>query len=202
METIGRDTIGIEGVMRFYQLPTDWTDEELRYWWEPETELGKDGLYHIIRSSRMGPEEKERRRILTASNLLTNSGITQLLNNIAVTGQGSMQAFFQILSLGNGAITGVARTDTAVAGDAFTTGARKVPASFTSVGFATTVTTNLGSGDAVGTLTNGGIYGFNPSGGTNATTTIGTGLLLSHILFSYTKGASPIAITYTLTISN
>lgn len=197
-----QDVIGIEGMLRLYHLPYDMSDEELRYWWEPETERGEDGLFHIVRPARMSREEKQSRFILQAKNLITNAGITQLLNNMSVTGQGNMQAFFQILSLGNGAVTGVTRIDTSVSGDGFTTGARKVPASFSSVGFATTVTTNLGSGDAVGTLTNGGIYGFNPSGAQNATTSSGTGLLLSHILFSYVKGASAIAVTYTLTISN
>lgn len=196
------DQIGIKGVIRLYTLPQDMTDEELRYWWEPETEIGPDGLFHIVRPARMSAEEKHSRLVLQASNLVTNAGMTQLLNNMSVSGQGNMQAFAQILSMGNGTISGVTRGDTAVLGDGFTTGARKVPASFSSVGFTTTITTNFGSGDAVGTITNAGLYGFKPSGSQNASTTTGTGQLNSHVLFSFTKGASAIAVAYSLSLTN
>ena len=196
------ENIDIEGRIRLMALPEDWTDEELRYWLEPETELGTDGLYHIVRPARMSEEEKRRRTVLEVKNLLTNLGVTQLLNNISVQGQGNMQAFAQIFSVGNGLIAGVLRSDTAVAGDGFGTNSRKVPASFSIVGFATTITMNYASGDAAGTWTNAGFYGFKVSGAQNATTTTATGQLNSHVLFPFSKGAAAYAVAYIFTISN
>lgn len=199
---ISEQPLDLHGRIRLYALPEDWTDEELRYWLEPETELGEDGLYHLVRKPRMSQEERERRTVLTAKNLIMNVGMTQLLNNMSVSGQGNMQAFAQIFSVGNGSISGVTRTDTSVAGDGFGTNARKVPASFSIVGFTTTITTNYASGDANGTWTNAGLYGFKVSGAQNATTTTATGQLNTHVLFNFVKGASAIAVAYSFSLSN
>lgn len=201
MEPI-RESIGITGHIKIIELDRDYTDEELRDLLDPVTELGPDGLYHIVRPAKMSEEEKARRTVLEADNLITNAGITQLLNNMAVSGQGNMQAFAQILAIGNGAISGVTRGDTSIAGDGFASGSRKVPASFTSVGFLTIVTTNFASGDAVGTWTNLGLVGFKPSGSQNATTTANTGQVNTHLLINFVKGASAYAVAYSLSVSN
>jgi hypothetical protein len=201
MEPI-KERLGIKGHIKIIELDHDMSDEELRYWLEPETELGPDGLYRIKRPARMSEEEKERRTVLRAENLITNSGMSQLLNNMAVTGQGNMQCFAQIFAVGNGAISGVTRGDTSIAGDGFATNSRKVPASFSSVGFLTIITSNFASGDAVGTWTNCGLVGFKPSGSQNATTTANTGQVNTHLLFNFVKGSSTYAVAYTLSVSN
>ncbi len=191
--------IGIHGLITIHEYPAEWTDEEFKYWWCPET----DATGQITRPARMSDAWKRQRIVVPPfENLITNAGIALLLSNMSVAGQGSMNPFFQILSVGNGATTGVTRADTGVNGDGFTTGARKAPASFSVTGFQTTVVTNYGSTDAVGTLTNVGIYGFKTSGSQAATTTTGTGQLMSHALFSYVKGSSAIAIDYILQIAN
>ena len=201
MEPI-KETLSITGHVALIELPHDMTDEELRYWLEPETEQGPDGLYRIVRPARMREEEQHRRTVLEVDNLITTAGMAQLLNNMSVAGQGMMQAFTQIFSVGYGTIQGVIRSDTSVAGDGFGTNSRKAPTTFSIVGFTTTIMTNFASGDAAGTWTNAGFYGFKPSGAQNATTTAGTGQLNTHLLFNFVKGASAIAVAYTMTIGN
>jgi hypothetical protein len=198
-----KETIGIKGRLSIIELPHDMSDEELRYWLEPETELDPEtGLYRIKRPARMSAGEQRSRTVLEANNLITNAGMTQLLNNMSVTGQGTMQTFAQIFSVGNGLITGVARTDTSVVGDGFASGSRKVPASFSIVGFTTTIISNFASGDAVSVWTNAGFYGFKVSGAQNATTTAGTGQLNTHVLFPFNKGAIAIGVAYSFSLTN
>ena len=203
------ESIGLEGRITVYAIP-EWTDAELRYFWLPETALGEDGLYHIVRPARISDAEKEQRTLLETKNLITQLGFQVLTNNIGAPSQNgatwSLDPFAQIFSVGNGAITYVLRQDTAVAGDGFATGSRKVPAAFSIVGLTTTITTNFGSGDAVGTITNCGFYGtqIEPFGtpNVNATTTAGSGWLMSHALLSLVKGSSAVAIAYSFTIAN
>lgn len=198
------DTLGIHGIITIHEIPGWWTDADFRYYWCPVT----DNTGHILIPSRMSEGEKRSRIVpladgrMSAENLITNVGITQILNNLSVAGQGNMQAFAQILSVGNGAISGVTRADSSVAGDGFGTNARKVPASFSINGFTTTITTNYASGDAAGTWTNIGLYGFKPSGAQNATTSSGTGQLNTHALFSFVKGAVAYAVNYVFLLSN
>lgn len=184
------DTIGIKGIITIHEIP-DWSDEELAERW-----------------ARMSAGEKRSRQVplndgrMQAENLITNVGITQLLNNISVAGQGNMQAFAQVLAVGNGTITGVMRTDTGVNGAAWTSGTRKIPASFSITGFSTTIVTNFASGDAVGTWTSIGLYGYNPTTGQNAQTATITGQLNTHALFAFTKGSSAYAVNYIFLLSN
>lgn len=193
------ENIGLHGIISVYEYPARWTDDEFRYWCCPTT----DSTGHIIQPARMS-DEWRRQRLVAAPfhNLITNTGIALLLTNMSVAGQGSMNPFFQILSAGNGALSGVTRTDTSVVGDGFATGARKAPTSFSTTGFSTTVVTNFASADANGTWTNIGIYGWNSSSHQAATTTTGTGALMTHAPFSYVKGAIAIAVDYLLTLSN
>lgn len=200
--------IGVKGILTLHQLPADWSDEELRYWWEPKTAWDEKRGWVIVRPARMSDERKAAMIVPLATgerykeNLITNLGIANILNNIGVASQGNQQPLAQILSVGNGAISGVARADTSVSGDGFTSGARKVPASNTTVGFTTTIVTNYGSGDGVGTWTNIGLYGFAVSGAANATTSSGTGALMTHALYSFVKGATAYAVNYVMLLSN
>lgn len=192
------ETVGLHGQIRIYTIP-EWSDEEFRYWWSPET----DQFGQIIRPARISDETKQSWQAHEpVDNLVTNTGLNLWLVNTSVLGQGNMFPFFQILSVGNGTITGVARTDTGVSGDAFTTGARKAPTAYAITGFTTIVQTNYASGDAVGTWTNIGVYGYSTAGSQNATTTINTGALMTHALYAFVKGASAYAVDYILSLSN
>lgn len=182
------DTIGIRGIITVHEIP-DWCDEEFAIRWAAMTEDEKRARQVQLADGRW-----------QAENLITNTGIALILKNLSVAGQGSMNPVTQILSVGNGALTGVTRSDTGVIGDGFGTNARKAPSSFAVTGFSTTITTNYASGDANGTWTNVGFYGW--SGSANATTTTGSGALQTHALFSYVKGASAVAVAYSFTLSN
>lgn len=200
------EAIRIESRICAYDIP-DWTDEELRYWWIEDTAPGPDGLYRVTRPARISDREKERRKIAEGTNLFTNVGLIQLVANMGAQSQGGMQTWGGILSLGNGAVPSLpTRQDTTVWGDGFTTGSRKVPAATTVSGLTGTLTCNFQSGDAVGTITNSGLYGFmfGLPGHLNspATTTPGSGQLNSHLLFSFVKGASAVAVAYSMTLSN
>lgn len=192
------DTIGIHGIITLHEIPSEWSDEDFKYWWCPVTT--PDG--EIVVPARISDEAKAQRIVKRAENLITNAGIALILTNLSVAGQGGMNPVTQILSVGNGAISGVTRADTAVAGDAFGTNARKAPSSFSRVGFQTTIVTNYATTDANGTWTNIGWYGFNTGSSQAATTTAGTGSLMTHALFSFTKGAVAYAVNYTFNLSN
>lgn len=182
------DTIGIKGIITVHEIP-EWCNEEFAARW-----------------GAMSEDEKRHRQLRLADgrwqaeNLITNTGINLILKNLSYSGQSQLQPVTQILSMGNGALSGVTRTDTSVAGDGFGTNSRKAPSSFGVTGFVTTITTNLASGDANGTWTNVGFYGW--SGSANATTTTGSGSLMTHALFPFVKGASAVAVAYTFTLSN
>src|SRR5215469_16580382 len=131
------------GIITIHKIPDEWTDEDFKHWWCPVT--APNG--QILQPARISNETKQAWIVpldngdLYAANLITNNGISQLLTNHGVQAQGSMQPFSQILSMGNGATTGVTRSDTGVVGDGFATGARKAPASHANTGFSVTVTT-------------------------------------------------------------
>lgn len=188
-----------QGIITLHNIPDEWSDDDFRYWWCPI--VAPNG--QIVQPARIRDEIKRAWLVpladgsLYAENLITNAGINQLLFNHGVQNQASMQPFSQILSVGNQAITGVTRLDTSVAGDGFTTGARKAPASHANTGFSVTVTTSFSATDAVGTWTNLGFYG-----GGSATTTTGTGTLESHALFTFTKGSTAYALNYVFLYSN
>jgi hypothetical protein len=193
------ESIGIHGIITLHKIPSEWSDEDFTYWWCPVTAPNGD----ILVPARISDETKRSWLVplddgkLEAENLITNAGISQLLTNLGVQTQASMQPLTQILSVGNGVVSGVTRADTAVQGDAFGTNARKAPASHANTGFSVTVTTSYASGDAAGTWTNIGFYG-----GGSATTTAATGTLETHALFSFTKGAVAYAVNYVFLLSN
>jgi hypothetical protein len=190
----------VQAYISLYAIPEEFAQDDalFEYWWMPETAIGEDGLSYIVRPARISEEAKAGRLVVPpVHNLITNAGITRMLLNQSVTAQGSMQPIAQILSVGNGTLSGVTRSDTAVIGDAFTTGARKAPASNNQVGFLTTIITNFASGDAVGTWSNMGWYG-----GGSATTSAGTGVLYSHALFGFSKGSTAYSVNYSWLLGN
>lgn len=187
------ERFGIHGIITLHKIPDEWTDADFKYYWCPVT----TPTGQILQPARISDDTK---RLWLAhepvENLITNNGISYLLTNTGVQSTGSMIVFSQILSAGNGSITGVSRTDTSVAGDGFATGARKAPASHANTGFSVTISTNYGSSDAVAQWTNIGFYG------NGATTTTGTGTLTTHALFTFNKQASAYAVDYVFVYAN
>lgn len=188
-----REQFGVHGLITIHKIPDEWSEADFRYWWCPIT--APNG--QILQPARIGDETK---RLWLAhepiENLITNTGISTLLTNTGVQSTASMIAFAQILSVGNGSITGVTRGDTSVAGDGFATNARKAPSSHANTGFSVTVTTQYASGDAVGSWSNLGFYG------NNATTTTGSGQLMTHALFTFPKGSAAYAVNYCFVYAN
>jgi len=193
------EIIPIHGTLSLHKIPDSWTPLEFEYWWCPVT----DRFGHILQEARISDEAKANRLVQAPiENMLTNAGITLWLANNSASGQGNMYPFSQILSVGNGSFTGATRTATSVSGDGFTSGARKAPVSNSQVGFQSTIVFNFASGDAVGSWTNCGLYGYNTSSPANATTTTGTGTLMTIAPFTFTKGASAYAVNYVFLLSN
>jgi hypothetical protein len=190
IELIRRGPDGIDGILSLYEIPNEFAENNELFdaWWLPKTEIGSDGLYHIT----------EQRLVMEpVHNLITNAGISRVLTNQSVTAQASQQPFSQILATGNGACTGVLRTDTTVPGDGFASGSRKAPASYYINGFLTTLIFQFGTGDAVGTWTSVGIFG-----GGSATTTAATGVCYTHALMPFSKGSSSYSVNYAFLLGN
>lgn len=205
-ELIRRGPDGIDGILSLYEIPNEFAEDKELFdaWWLPRTEIGRDGLYHIIEPARISDEAKAQRLVMPPMhNLITNLGISLILTNLSVTTQAAMFPVTQIMSVGNGTCTGVLRTDTSVPGDAFVATARKAPTSYAINGFLTTIITNYGTTDAVGTWTNAGWYGYKVASAQNATTTGGTGALMSHVLFPFVKSNSAsYSINYAFLMGN
>lgn len=192
------DNINVHGIITLHTIPDEWTDEEFKYWWCPET----NRFGQVLRPARISDEAKAQHMVMKQENMLTNVGIALYLTNNSVSGQGSMNPFAQILSVGNGTFTGATRTLTGVSGDGFGTNCRKAPASNSTVGFQSTIIFNYASGDAQATWTNLGIYGYSIAGSQAATTTTGTGALMTIASFPFVKGATAYAVNYVFLLSN
>lgn len=172
--------LNFEGIIRLRELPFE-TEEEYKRWWLPETGI-RDGKVVILRPARMSEKEKERYTVAQHHNLLTSSGRTQILGYIGTpTYISSQVAFAQIFSVGTATITSVSAGDGTVFGEL----ARAVPSTAIVTGTQIDISIFFGATQAVGTWTNVGLYG-----GGSATTTLGTGTLLTHSLFSYVKDGS------------
>lgn len=188
---------GLTGRIKIRQWP-NWLDPESEtefLKWRPTISAREWDRYTV-------PLLVEGKEVEEAHNLITNLGITTILGNMGNSTQSFLNVFSQILSVGNGALTGVLRTDTAVAGDGFATNSRRQPSSLIITGLLADTGINFLSGDANGTWTNVGYYGWKLSNSTNATTTAGTGQLNSHSMFLFTKGAGPLTVDYLYLLGN
>jgi hypothetical protein len=167
------DHFSLEGILRVYEFSCDAEAQDLYAWWP-----------------RLSCQEKARegKLVVEARNKLMSAGRTQLLSFLGASG--ATTAFSQYYAVGTGAIFTISPNDVLLAGELF----RAIPASFSVVGNAVTVTTPFSTGQANGTYTNAGLFG------NNATGTSGSGTLMTHLLYSYVKtGAVAIANDYTIT---
>jgi hypothetical protein len=176
-----------EGTIRIRLLPRELAEDEqlYRYWWLPEL----DANHQVLRPARITDATKDRMDLAVFHNMIMTAGRTQVLTFIG-SSSGTTQAFTQQFAVGTGAISGVSPNDTSLANEIF----RKVPTSYSVQGTEVDINIAFGTTDAEATLTNCGIFGV------NATGTLGSGSLMTHALFSFTKGAFAIAVDYIINL--
>lgn len=169
------ESLKIDGLLRVYEFSGNEELAEYVNWWH---------RFSLAEKARKG------RLVVEQHNLVTSAGRTQLLTFAGASG--STTAFAQYYAVGTGAIASVLATDTSLATELF----RAVPSSSTIVGTTVTITTQFTTGQANGTYTNAGLWGG------SATSTLGSGTLYTHILYSYTKtSANAIFNDYTISMT-
>jgi hypothetical protein len=170
-----------EGLIRIRRIPDSWSEADYKYWYLPETD--KNGK--ILRPARISDYEKQQMQIAEAANQVMNQGRTQVLSYIG-SPSGSTTGWAQYFAIGTGAITSTSPTDTSLANEIW----RKSPTSYSVNGTLVDINVQMSTSDAQAAFTNCGIYG------NGASSTLGSGSLLTHALFSFTKGAIAISIDY------
>lgn len=185
------DTFRIKGIVRASEIPQEWSLDDFKYYW---CDL-HDADGNLIRRAAMRERERLKYAVYEAENLITTNGINNILTMLS-SSPGSGMFFSQILSLGNGAISGVSRADTSVAGEGGLSNNRKAAAGFSITGSQTDIAFVYPGTDGQGALTNIGLYGQ------GANTTDGTGTLQTHALYSYSKPNATVTFDYLLTCGN
>jgi hypothetical protein len=165
---LGIEHIKVAGIIRFRRIPDDWSEEEYRRLWLPEW---NDDHTKIIREAIITPKEKERYTVGEYHNILTTSGRQEILTYLASTAANT-PAFGQYFALGTGAIQTVSPGDSQLQGEIF----RAAPSTATITGTQLDLATLISASQAVGTLTNGGLFGI------SATSSSNTGTLMTHSL--------------------
>jgi hypothetical protein len=153
------ENIKVVGIVKVRELPAGCSREDFMEWWPRLTE-----------------KERERHTVYEHKNILTTVGRNQLLNFIA-SNNAVIGAFAQFFSVGTLPITSVSPGDTQVQTEIF----RAVPTLITLTGQQVNISTYFGPSQANGNYSNGGLYGI------NATSTLGTGTLMTHALYVYSK---------------
>ncbi|HET8911205.1 MAG TPA: hypothetical protein VFN23_07070 [Ktedonobacteraceae bacterium] len=179
-----QDKIHICGRIRAREVPFE-SEAEWRFWWLPE----RDSVGKIIRPARMLDREKERYTVAESQNILVSAGITQVLNYIGST-SGNATGFAQYFAVGSTGLAQVESNDTIVAGEYF----RAVPSLASISGVQQDISVFAGTTQANGNITNAGLWG------NGATSTLGSGVLMTHSLFQYTKSNSS-AVTFDYLLS-
>jgi len=180
-----KDTIGFEGILRIRELPEEWTPRQYRYWWLPRT----DGKGNIVRPARIPEQEKERYTVLEVHNQLMVNGRTAILTYIGST-TGSTTPYGKYLALGTGALQATSPTDTSLVNEVY----RVLQSTYTIQGSQVDLNFQVPSGSAQVTMTEAGLYGG------SATSTLNSGTLDNHVLFSYSKGSYPVSIDYLISL--
>lgn len=143
-----------EGVIRFRELPEPWTPEEYAKWYP-----------------KMKERERERYTRAMAKNVLCTAGRAQILAYIGASSQ-NVAPFSMFFGTGTGALAIVLPGDTFLANEIF----RNAPATSITTGTQIDISTQIGTTQSNGTLTNAGFFGI------NATSTPGSGTLMTHAL--------------------
>jgi hypothetical protein len=156
-----KEEVFVLGTIKTRVLPSGISKADFEQWWP-----------------RLSEQERDRYTAYEAHNLITTSGRSQLLTYIGVASlSAGVVPFSQYFSVGTGAIAQVSPGDTGMIGELF----RAAPSTYTISGNAVNISTYFGATQANGTYTNCGFFG------NNATATLGSGTLVTHALYSYTK---------------
>lgn len=159
----------VQGIIKVREIPAEWSTEDYRYWWLPK----KNEKGEVIRAARMSDSEKDRWTVAESKNTLTSAGRTAVLNFLGNT----TVSFFQYFSVGTGTISAVSAADTSMSTEL----ARLAPSSATVSGNQIDVATLFSTSQGNGVWSNSGVFG------NGATSTLGSGTLYAHSLFSYSK---------------
>lgn len=161
------------GMVRVRELPPDCTQEEYLKWWPRLTE-----------------KERDRYTAGEFHNVLTLSGFSQLLTYISSNFSTTL-GFSQYFAVGTFPIISVEAGDNSVQGEIF----RATPTSSTITGNQLTLSTYFGPSQANGNYTNAGLFGV------NASATSGSGTLMTHTIYTYTKSNGiPISNDYLIVL--
>ena len=180
-------------ILTYAGLPFE-SQAEIDTWWNPRTEWQKRGdawCRVAVGPARMSALARERYLASEGHNILTNNGKQQVITYIGSNALFTSQ-FGNILSLGNGAIAAVNGSDITIPGEYYRQSiTTQIYTGSTQVDMQTTITGSNGNG----TITNIGIWG------NGATTTLATGTLLTHALFSLSKTTGTVVFDYIVTLS-
>ena len=152
-------TMKASGIILLRELPRDCELEDFLEMW-PKLSL----------------KERDRYSAAEFRNTLTSAGRAQVLTYLSSSFATTL-GFAQEFSVGTFPINSVSPGDTAVQGEIF----RATPQTVAITGTQADVATYFGASQANGTYTNCGLYGI------SATNTLGTGTLMTHSIYKYTK---------------
>ena len=185
------DRIKWSGIVKVRRIPDGWTEEDFKYWWLPRSVDPITGIMRI--PPRMSEEEKEGLTIATSHNTLLVNGMNTIVSYIISTGTVTA-VMFQYFAVGSGPISAVAPGNTSLSGEFF----RKQTTGVVNAGAQATVSTLFGTSDGNGTWTCGGLFGI------SATGTLGSGTLMSEVMYlpNFVKGSVAYVQDYTLGISS
>lgn len=166
------DRNDIKGILRICELPFE-SREEYLHWWCTE----RDSSGHVLHGPRMSQREKRRYLVVEAENTVTNQGKTNLLV-YAGSPNANSPAWAQYFAVGTGTIAAVQASDGLLATEL----ARQIPASSTVAVPQVDLNTYWNTSTGNGLWSNAAVFG----GGT-ATSTLNTGQMQNHVLFSFNK---------------
>ena len=176
------DRSAMRGIIRVRALPPDMSVQDVVEMWKMLTE-----------------KERDRYTVFATRNAITAAGKQNVLNYIGSTvlatgtsGFGAVVPFAAYFAVGTSAVAAVYPGDTSVQGELF----RAQPSLATVSGYSVDISTQFGTTQANGTYTNCGFFGG------SATGTSGSGTLMTHALFPYTKNSSQVLVCdYTISLA-
>lgn len=161
------------GLVRVRELPRDCALSDFLEWWPRLTE-----------------RERERWTAYERKNVLTLAGRAQLLTYLS-SSTATTLGFAQYFAVGTFPIISVSAGDTSIQSEIF----RAVPNTSVITGNQVDISTYFGPSQANGIYTNAGLFGI------NASSTLNSGTLMTHTLYSYAKSnGTPITNDYLVTL--
>ena len=167
------EKIHVGGRILFHAIPGDPPEEMLRDWLK----------------MTFSEREKLSVDVYVTENVITQGGKLQILSMIG--NAASVAAFSQYFAIGTTAIISVRATDTSIPGEFY----RVVTSGFTGIGTQMDVTYSIPSGSGNATYASAGVFG------NGASSTLGSGVLMTHALASFTKtNAASLQVDYLINL--